>query len=40
VTHTQLCSPVEKAAQLYASNESENVTNQQQNYTQAMKVKT
>jgi len=27
--HTQLYSPFEKAAQLYAKNESENLTNQQ-----------
>ena len=29
MNHTQLYSPFEKAAQLYAENESENLTNQQ-----------
>ena len=29
ICHTQLYSPFEKAAQLYAKNESENLTNQQ-----------
>jgi len=29
ITHTQLYSPFEKAAQLYAKNESENLTNEQ-----------